>query len=125
MCCSWLLQAEYINEGIDWRYIEFVDNQDVLDLIEGRLGLMDLLDEQCRFPTVSCRCGGYQGVGRQLSHQRQLHLPLLDQNTYQVHADSVQLVDSQLCSQALSKSTAGRCSMLIRKGAKTGSGHAK
>ena len=41
-------QAEYEREAIDWSYIEFVDNQDVLDLIEGRLGVLDLLDETCR-----------------------------------------------------------------------------
>ena len=39
--------------------IEFVDNQDVLDLIEARMGILDLLDESCRFPKVrgcgSCR----------------------------------------------------------------------
>jgi len=27
-------QEEYTKEGIDWSYLEFVDNQDVLDLIE-------------------------------------------------------------------------------------------
>lgn len=27
-------QEEYVKEEIDWSYIEFVDNQDVLDLIE-------------------------------------------------------------------------------------------
>lgn len=27
-------QEEYTKEKIDWSYIEFVDNQDVLDLIE-------------------------------------------------------------------------------------------
>uniref|UniRef100_A0A7S3VIZ6 Myosin motor domain-containing protein n=1 Tax=Dunaliella tertiolecta TaxID=3047 RepID=A0A7S3VIZ6_DUNTE len=46
-------QAEYVREGIDWRYIEFVDNQEVLDLVEGKMGLLDLLDEQCRFPTTN------------------------------------------------------------------------
>ncbi|WIA40194.1 hypothetical protein OEZ86_013582 [Tetradesmus obliquus] len=46
-------QAEYEREEIDWSYIQFVDNQDVLDLIEGRLGVLDLLDEQCRFPTAT------------------------------------------------------------------------
>lgn len=52
------MQAEYTAEGIDWRYIEFVDNQDVLDLVEGRMGLLDLLDEQCRFPSVGdCHTG--------------------------------------------------------------------
>lgn len=27
-------QEEYTKEEIDWSYVEFVDNQDVLDLIE-------------------------------------------------------------------------------------------
>ncbi len=45
-------QAEYEREAIDWSYITFVDNQDVLDLIEKPLGILDLLDEQCRFPRV-------------------------------------------------------------------------
>ena len=27
-------QEIYTREGIDWSYLEFVDNQDVLDLIE-------------------------------------------------------------------------------------------
>eukprot|EP00798_Chlamydomonas_sp_ICE-L_P016611 gene16611-22853_t len=46
-------QEEYVREGIDWRYIDFVDNQEVLDLIEGKWGLLDLLDEQSRFPTAT------------------------------------------------------------------------
>ena len=46
-------QAEYEREAIDWSYIEFVDNQDVLDLIEGKLGIIDLLDETCRFPKAT------------------------------------------------------------------------
>jgi hypothetical protein len=29
-------------------FLQFVDNQDVLDLIEGKMGILDLLDEQCR-----------------------------------------------------------------------------
>ena len=47
-------QAEYEREAIDWSYITFVDNQDVLDLIERRMGILDILDEQCRFPRVRC-----------------------------------------------------------------------
>eukprot|EP00887_Chlorella_sp_A99_P001914 scaffold18.g1914.t1 len=46
-------QSEYEREAIEWSYIEFVDNQDVLDLIEGRLGILDLLDETCRFPKAT------------------------------------------------------------------------
>lgn len=55
-CCV-CVQAEYEREQIDWSYIQFVDNQDVLDLIEGKLGILDLLDEQCRFPTATHKVG--------------------------------------------------------------------
>ncbi|KAL9248001.1 hypothetical protein vseg_021368 [Gypsophila vaccaria] len=44
-------QEEYTKEKIDWSYIEFVDNQDVLDLIEKKPGgIIALLDEACMFP---------------------------------------------------------------------------
>ncbi|KAL6278844.1 hypothetical protein ACE6H2_022445 [Prunus campanulata] len=44
-------QEEYTKEQINWSYIEFVDNQDVLDLIEKKPGgIVALLDEACMFP---------------------------------------------------------------------------
>ncbi|XP_038995062.1 myosin-17-like [Hibiscus syriacus] len=44
-------QEEYKKEEINWSYIEFVDNQDVLDLIEKKPGgIIALLDEACMFP---------------------------------------------------------------------------
>ena len=58
-------QEEYASEGIDWSYVEFVDNQDVLDLLEGtkkslitvqsmksgkNLGIFSMIDEACRLP---------------------------------------------------------------------------
>ncbi|XVF80928.1 hypothetical protein PTKIN_Ptkin15bG0114700 [Pterospermum kingtungense] len=44
-------QAIYKAEEIDWSYVEFVDNQDVLDLIEKKPGgIISLLDETCMFP---------------------------------------------------------------------------
>ncbi|GAB2277611.1 hypothetical protein Dimus_012319 [Dionaea muscipula] len=44
-------QEEYTKEEINWSYIEFVDNQDVLDLIEKKPGgVIALLDEACMFP---------------------------------------------------------------------------
>ncbi|KAH0857842.1 hypothetical protein HID58_086103 [Brassica napus] len=44
-------QEEYTKEAIDWSYIEFVDNKDVLDLIEKKPGgIVALLDEACMFP---------------------------------------------------------------------------
>ncbi|TXG55731.1 hypothetical protein EZV62_017044 [Acer yangbiense] len=44
-------QEEYTREEINWSYVEFVDNQDVLDLIEKKPGgIIALLDEACMFP---------------------------------------------------------------------------
>ncbi|CAI5510222.1 unnamed protein product, partial [Closterium sp. Naga37s-1] len=37
-------QEEYEAEGIDWSRIDFVDNQDVLELVEGNQGILALLD---------------------------------------------------------------------------------
>ncbi|KAM0932706.1 putative myosin ATPase [Dioscorea sansibarensis] len=49
--CLQMEQEEYTKEEIDWSYIEFVDNQDVLDLIEKKPGgIISLLDEACMFP---------------------------------------------------------------------------
>ncbi|PHU30831.1 Myosin-12, partial [Capsicum chinense] len=44
-------QEDYTTEEINWSYVEFVDNQDVLDLIEKKPGgIIALLDEACMFP---------------------------------------------------------------------------
>lgn len=46
-----LEQEEYNLEGISWRHIEFVDNQEALDLISIKpLNIMSLVDEESRFP---------------------------------------------------------------------------
>lgn len=49
-------QEEYAREGIAWSYIDFVDNQDCLDLLEGgtgNLGVFPLIDEACRLPRAT------------------------------------------------------------------------
>lgn len=43
-----LEQDQYLKEGIDWTMIDFYDNQPCIDLIESKLGILDLLDEECR-----------------------------------------------------------------------------
>ncbi|XP_073964609.1 dilute class unconventional myosin [Choristoneura fumiferana] len=48
-----LEQDEYIKEEISWKMIDFYDNQPCIDLIEDRLGVLALLDEQCRVPQGS------------------------------------------------------------------------
>ena len=48
-----LEQEEYIREKIDWTFINFSDNQPCIDLIEGKLGVLSLLDEESRLPMGS------------------------------------------------------------------------
>ena len=48
-----LEQEEYNSENINWQHIEFVDNQDTLDLVAVKqLNIMALIDEESKFPKV-------------------------------------------------------------------------
>lgn len=48
-----LEQEEYLREKIDWTFIDFSDNQPCIDLIEGKMGILTLLDEESRLPMGS------------------------------------------------------------------------
>ncbi|KAF7698761.1 hypothetical protein HF521_003503 [Silurus meridionalis] len=48
-----LEQEEYMKEQIPWTLIDFYDNQPCINLIEAKLGVLDLLDEECRMPRGS------------------------------------------------------------------------
>mmetsp|Transcript_16713 Transcript_16713/g.28212 ORF Transcript_16713/g.28212 Transcript_16713/m.28212 type:complete len:1568 (-) Transcript_16713:109-4812(-) len=62
-------QEEYEREKIDWSYIDFVDNQDVLQLIEGKVnGILAVLDEQCKFPNAD-----YKNFSTKLAQQHKDH----------------------------------------------------
>ncbi|KAJ7220098.1 P-loop containing nucleoside triphosphate hydrolase protein [Mycena pura] len=48
-----LAQEEYVKEKINWTSIEFDDNQSAIDLMEGKIGILSLLDEESRLPLGS------------------------------------------------------------------------
>ncbi|KAK0228273.1 myosin 5 [Armillaria fumosa] len=48
-----LEQEEYLKEEINWTFIDFSDNQPCIDVIEGKLGVLALLDEESRLPSGS------------------------------------------------------------------------
>ncbi|KAG5437184.1 hypothetical protein PCANB_001161 [Pneumocystis canis] len=48
-----LEQEEYLKEKINWTFIDFSDNQPCIDLIESRMGILSLLDEESRLPAGS------------------------------------------------------------------------
>ena len=65
MLLGGLLQEEYAREGIDWSYVEFIDNQDCLDVLEGSqdapsLAVFPLIDEACRLPRATYQVWGLQ-----------------------------------------------------------------
>jgi myosin-5 len=45
-----LEQEEYVREEINWTFIDFADNQLCIDVIEGKMGILTLLDEESRLP---------------------------------------------------------------------------
>lgn len=51
-----LEQEEYLREEIEWTFIDFYDNQPCIDLIETKLGILDLLDEECRVIAFTYYC---------------------------------------------------------------------
>ncbi|XP_037613567.1 unconventional myosin-Va isoform X6 [Sebastes umbrosus] len=48
-----LEQEEYMREQIPWTLIDFYDNQPCINLIEAKMGVLDLLDEECKMPKGS------------------------------------------------------------------------
>lgn len=48
-----LEQDEYVKEKIDWQFIDFSDNQGCIEMIEARMGILSLLDEESRLPSGS------------------------------------------------------------------------
>ncbi|XP_028813225.1 unconventional myosin-Va isoform X2 [Denticeps clupeoides] len=48
-----LEQEEYMKEQIPWTLIDFCDNQPCISLIEAKMGVLDLLDEECKMPKGS------------------------------------------------------------------------
>lgn len=43
-------QAEYEEEGIPWSHVDFSDNAEVLGLVESRMGVIAVLNEECVRP---------------------------------------------------------------------------
>lgn len=85
-----LEQEEYVREQIEWKFIDFYDNQPCIDLIESKLGVLDLLDEECRVPKGSDKswCGKLFEKCKQWKH---FEKPRLSNTAFIIHhfADDV------------------------------------
>ncbi|KAJ3334076.1 Myosin type-2 heavy chain 1 [Blyttiomyces sp. JEL0837] len=45
-----LEQDEYVSEEISWTFIDFNDNQPCIDMLDKKLGIFDMLDEETKLP---------------------------------------------------------------------------
>ncbi|KPP70302.1 unconventional myosin-Vb-like, partial [Scleropages formosus] len=85
---------EYVREGLPWSRIEFSDNQPCIALIEGPLGLLDLLDEECRMPKGSDESWARKLYDQHLNHHPSPHFskPRMSSTAFIVShfADTVQ-----------------------------------
>jgi myosin-5 len=91
-------QDEYASEGIEWSYIEFIDNQDVLDLLEGtelsdvtsnhlvgkHIGIFPMIDEACRLPRATSHDLAISLRTKLASHPR-FSAPKRDQYSFTVN----------------------------------------
>ena len=88
-----LEQAEYEAEQIHWAFIEFPDNQDCLDTIqEAKVGLLAILDDECRLPKGSDSNFAKRCYDRFLPDKGQT----VSENT-RFHASKMQQVKSLFC----------------------------
>ena len=71
-----LEQEEYVREAIEWSFIDFYDNQPCINLIEGKLGILDLLDEECKVNAQPFKCYSIQLTHKFLSYVDLLGLVL-------------------------------------------------
>lgn len=46
-----MLLDEYVKEEIQWSFIDFYDNQPCIDLLEDKMGIITLLDEETKVGT--------------------------------------------------------------------------
>ncbi|XP_062187269.1 myosin-1-like isoform X2 [Phragmites australis] len=112
-----LQQEEYLEDGIDWATVEFVDNTDCLSLFEKKpLGLLSLLDEESTFPKAtdlsfadklkqqlsgnSCFKGEQEGGFKICHYAGEATYDtagFLEKNRDPLHSESIQLLSSCKC----------------------------
>ncbi|RXK42233.1 hypothetical protein M231_00591 [Tremella mesenterica] len=81
-----LEQEEYMREEIKWQFIDFADNQACIDVIEGKMGILTLLDEESRLP-AGADASFANKLHQQLSkpeHKEVFKKPRFNQNAFTI-----------------------------------------
>uniref|UniRef100_A0A667Z4W5 Myosin VAb n=1 Tax=Myripristis murdjan TaxID=586833 RepID=A0A667Z4W5_9TELE len=87
-----LEQEEYMKEEISWTLIDFYDNQPCINLIEAKLGVLDLLDEECKMPKGSDDTWAQKLYNTLLKQKAHFDKPRLSNRAFIIHhfADKVE-----------------------------------
>lgn len=87
-----LEQEEYMKEEIPWTLIDFYDNQPCINLIEAKLGILDLLDEECKMPKGSDDTWAQKLYNTLLKQNAHFDKPRLSNTAFIIHhfADKVE-----------------------------------
>uniref|UniRef100_A0A3Q4HGI0 Unconventional myosin-Va-like n=1 Tax=Neolamprologus brichardi TaxID=32507 RepID=A0A3Q4HGI0_NEOBR len=87
-----LEQEEYMKEEIPWTLIDFYDNQPCINLIEAKLGVLDLLDEECKMPKGSDETWAQKLYNTLLKQNAHFEKPRLSNRAFIIHhfADKVE-----------------------------------
>ncbi|XP_028285776.1 unconventional myosin-Va-like isoform X2 [Parambassis ranga] len=87
-----LEQEEYMKEEISWTLIDFYDNQPCINLIEAKLGILDLLDEECKMPKGSDDTWAQKLYNTLLKQSAHFDKPRLSNRAFIIHhfADKVE-----------------------------------
>lgn len=75
-----------MREEINWTFIEFADNQACIDVIEGKMGVLTLLDEESRLP-AGADASFASKLHQQLSkpeHKEVFKKPRFNQNAFTI-----------------------------------------
>ncbi|XP_061532001.1 unconventional myosin-Va-like isoform X3 [Phycodurus eques] len=87
-----LEQEEYMKEQIPWTLIDFYDNQPCINLIEAKLGILDLLDEEGKMPKGSDGTWCQKMYNTLLKQNAHFDKPRLSNRAFIIHhfADKVE-----------------------------------
>uniref|UniRef100_A0AAR2ISI7 Myosin VAb n=1 Tax=Pygocentrus nattereri TaxID=42514 RepID=A0AAR2ISI7_PYGNA len=87
-----LEQEEYMKEQIPWTLIDFYDNQPCINLIEAKMGVLDLLDEECMMPKGSDGSWAQKLYNTHLKKSAHFDKPRMSNKAFIIHhfADRVE-----------------------------------
>ncbi|BFZ26086.1 hypothetical protein BsWGS_29125 [Bradybaena similaris] len=80
-----LEQEEYVREAIVWSFIDFYDNQPCIDLIESKLGILDLLDDECKMPRGSDENWCQKLYDKHLNKSQHFAKPRMSRKAFIIH----------------------------------------